>query len=296
MPKKQKKPLNKKPLKKSKLKNVVNVKINIDNSKKTTGRRVAATNKAPTQQSFANFPSYQPTRIQQLEPKQQFNNADLTKTIDEIYQKQFKIYMDAQDKELKKWIDENDDSLKKDLAPSQKDSAPGAFNVYADNKGKVVSEGPVPKNTWINPNEFKQNTMLETDAEPFGINRLFEEDTQGNILEIVAEAKGADIDEMIRGGTQEERDKAKTSLENVKREQSILKKYEEYKAAWRQYYKNNEYQEQHASVSAAGWGKKASDLIKKIEEYGTYEDEQQIKKLNKQLTIKAKKQNQSTIV
>ena len=40
-------------------------------------------------QPFANFSSYQPTRIQQLEPKQQFNNADLTKTMNE-YQNNLK--------------------------------------------------------------------------------------------------------------------------------------------------------------------------------------------------------------
>ena len=62
MPKKQKKTLNKKPLnKKTKLKSTVNVKINIDYSKKTTARRTQL--KVANMQPFANFPSYQPTRV-----------------------------------------------------------------------------------------------------------------------------------------------------------------------------------------------------------------------------------------
>ena len=93
MPKKQKKTLNKKIInKKTKLKNTVNVKINIDNSRKTTGRRAAT--KAPAQQPFVNFPSSQLIRIQQLEPKQQFNNADLTNKLDS-FQKQFNTYLET---------------------------------------------------------------------------------------------------------------------------------------------------------------------------------------------------------
>ena len=70
---------------KLKNKNVVSVKINIDNSRKTTARRTPL--KPSNMQPFTNFPSFQPARIQQLEPKQQFNNADLSKTMDEYYQK-----------------------------------------------------------------------------------------------------------------------------------------------------------------------------------------------------------------
>jgi len=88
MPKKMKKTINKK----TKLKNTVNVKINIDNSRKTTSRR--ASTKAPTQQPLVNFPSYQPMRIQQLEPKQQFNNADLSTKLDS-FQKQFNTYLET---------------------------------------------------------------------------------------------------------------------------------------------------------------------------------------------------------
>jgi ribosomal protein L11 len=54
MPKKIKKPINRKT--KFKNKNVVSVKINIDNSRKTTARRT--TLKPSNMQPFVNFPSH----------------------------------------------------------------------------------------------------------------------------------------------------------------------------------------------------------------------------------------------
>jgi hypothetical protein len=137
MPKKQKKTLNKK----TKLKNTVNVKINIDNSKKTSARRTPL--KVATMQPFANFPSYQPTRIQQLEPKQQFSSPDLTKTMNE-YQKQFKTYLETKDKDVKEMIEKFDDTLKKNIAPKNNPvSQPGASTVYANQEGETIFEQPI---------------------------------------------------------------------------------------------------------------------------------------------------------
>ena len=139
MPKKIKKPISRKP--KTKNKNVVNVKINIDNSKKTTARRTPI--KPSNMQPFVNFPSYQPTRIQQLEPKSQFNSPDFTKTMDE-YQKQFKTYFETNDKSVKDMIEKYDDTLKKNIAPQKKEeSKPGASNVYADTEGTTVFSEPI---------------------------------------------------------------------------------------------------------------------------------------------------------
>ena len=59
MPKKIKKPITRKT--KTKNKNVVNVKINIDNSRKTTARITPS--KSSNMQPFVNFPSQQPVRI-----------------------------------------------------------------------------------------------------------------------------------------------------------------------------------------------------------------------------------------
>ena len=114
--KKQKKPL----MKKTKLKSLekgVNVQVNIDNSRKPIARRTSS--KPANMQPFVNFPSFQPTRIQQLEPKVQFKSPDLTKTMDE-YQKQFKTYLETKDEDLKKIIEKFDDTLKKNTAPPKK--------------------------------------------------------------------------------------------------------------------------------------------------------------------------------
>jgi len=115
MPKKQKKILTRKS--KTKNKNTVNVKINIDNSRKTAARRTPL--KPSNMQPFVNFPTFQPARIQQLEPLKKYNNGDLTKT-DDMYQKQFKTYLETTDKTVKDLIEKFDDDLKKNTAPQKK--------------------------------------------------------------------------------------------------------------------------------------------------------------------------------
>ena len=94
-------------------------------------------------QPFVNFPSFQPTRIQQLEPKSQFNSPDFTK-IDDMYQKQFKNYLETTDKSVKDIIEKFDDTLKKNTAPQKKEeSEPGSSTVYADTEGKTVLSEPI---------------------------------------------------------------------------------------------------------------------------------------------------------
>ena len=260
MPKKLKKTLNKK----TKLKNTVNVKINIDNSKKSTTRR--ASTKPPAQQPFVNFPTFQPTRIQQLEPKQQFNNADLSKTMDE-YQKQFKTYLETKDKDVKKMIEEFDDTLKKNIAPPKKDeSKPGASNVYADNEGEVIFEQPIKKVSWTKPNELKQNTMLETEVEPLSINQLFEE------------AKPLNIKEVVRGLGEEELKEGISEAKSMKLENNIMKKYEDYVSAYKQYYGDENYEKKMLNengivIPASTWAVKESALLKKIKRYNTSEEQ-----------------------
>ena len=225
MPKKQKKTLNKK----TKLKNTVNVKINIDNSKKTTARK--APSKPANIQPFVNFPTFQPARIQQLEPKQQFNNADLSKTMDE-YQKQFKNYLETKDKDVKEMIEKFDDTLKKNIAPPKKEeSKPGASNVYADDQGTVIMEQPIVKGhtSWDKPNDFKQNQMAETEIEPPSINQLFEE------------AKPLNIKEVVRGLGEQELTEGMKEAKNMKLENNIIKKYEDYVSAYKQFYGNEDY-------------------------------------------------------
>ena len=78
MSKKQKKTVNKKTKLKNtrNVKNTPNININIDNSKKTTARRAPTKNQTPP--PFVNFPSYQPARVQQLEPIKKYNCPDLS--------------------------------------------------------------------------------------------------------------------------------------------------------------------------------------------------------------------------
>jgi hypothetical protein len=148
MPKKEKKIRTKKL--KIKNKNLINVKINIDNSKKSTTRRT----QQPKQQNintqpFVNFPSHQPARIQILENKSNsFSSPDLSKTMDE-YQKQFRTYLETSDQNIKNMIEKYDDTLKKNIAPQQKqepETKPGSSNVYADTEGNVVYQQPIKKN------------------------------------------------------------------------------------------------------------------------------------------------------
>ena len=156
MPKKPKKILIRKS--KTKNKNTVNVKINIDNSRKTTARRTPI--KPSNMQPFVNFPTFQPARIQQLEPLKKYNNGDLTK-VDDLYQKQFKTYLETTDKSIKDMIAKYDDTLKKNIAPQKtEESKPGASIDYTTNEGVTVLSEPLSKvghNNWSKPNEIKEN-------------------------------------------------------------------------------------------------------------------------------------------
>ena len=160
MPKKEKKIRHKKL--KIKNKNLINVKINIDNSKKSTTRRT----QQPKQQNintqpFVNFPSHQPARIQILENKSNsFSSPDLSKTMDE-YQKQFRTYLETSDQNIKNMIEKYDDTLKKNIAPQQKqepESKPGASNVYADTEGNEVYQERIKKKTYeVDKNRINQD-------------------------------------------------------------------------------------------------------------------------------------------
>ena len=93
-------------------------------------------------QPFANFPSYQPARIQQLEPIKKYESPDFTKTGD-MYQDQIKVYLkETTDKAVKEMIEKYDDTLKKNIAPPKplEESNPGASKVLADYEGNVITE------------------------------------------------------------------------------------------------------------------------------------------------------------
>ena len=183
-------------------------------------------------------------------------------------------------------IEEFDDTLKKSIAPLTKEiSMPGAFDVYADDEGEVVYEQPVKRGTWTNRNEFKQNTMLETDVEPLNANQLFEE------------ASPLNIEQVVRGLGSPELKQGISEAKNMLLEGNVLKKYNDYVSAYKEYYDNDDYEEKKSAISAAGWALKKNAILKKIKEFGTYEEQliieseaKEIERLSKQLNKQSKKQ------
>lgn len=297
MPKKIKKPISRKP--KPKNKNVVNVKINIDNSKKTTARRTPL--KPSNMQPFVNFPSFQPTRIQQLEPKSQFTSPDFTK-IDDMYQKQFKNYLETTDKSVKDIIEKFDDTLKKNTAPQKKEeSKPGASNVYATDEGETVLEEPItikktsmktsepiqtqkPNIThikddsnlkvgysgWDRNNEFKGNPLTSTTTQLPQANQ--------NIVQAEVIDKKKFITDAINDATDpEELKKDAKRAEARAVELNKLNNYNNYLAAHKKFYGPDDdtyidiKSDKGQSYNSANWITKTKPLINSIEKYGTFE-------------------------
>ena len=279
-------PKKKKPLKKSKLKNVVSVKKprvkpSVKQSVKPSVNPRVELIKAMPQQPFVNFPSYQPTRIQQLEPKYEFSKADLTKTMDE-YQKQLKVYMETTDKSVKDLIEKHDDTLKKNTAPSS--NQPGASTEFTNSEGETIYSEPVIKTThnWHNSNSIPQNKMLESKVDNMPSNRLFNRPRTYVNNEEIDEEIDKDIPMIATAVTEIEATSANISdVENLKRELSIQKIYEEYKVAYKQYHENNDYDEFNPRMPASSWSNKRNSILKKIEEYGTYAKQQQVEKSKK---------------
>jgi hypothetical protein len=214
-------------------------------------------------QPFVNFPSYQPARIQQLEPLKKYNNGDLTKT-DDMYQKQFKAYLDTTDKTFKDLIEKFDDTLKKNTAPQKKEeSKPGASNVYADTEGTTIFSEPILKgghNNWSKPNELKQNVITETEAETFGINKL------------VGEAEAIDaniiIDDAIQNASLLQLNQKEGKIKEKKKELSLDSQYLRYVAAYNKLDdKNIEFidieSKEGKKLNSTNWGRKAQALEKK---------------------------------
>jgi hypothetical protein len=241
-----KKPISRKPKTisrkpKTKNKNGVNVNINIDNSKKSTARRTPI--KPSNMQPFVNFPSYQPTRIQQLEPKLQFQSPDFTKTMDE-YQKQFKTYLETSDKTVKDMIEKYDDTLKKNTAPQKKEeSKPGASNVYATDEGETILEEPIAKEninipprkegfqSWSKPNEIKENILTATIPQPLQSNQLQEvltEPVEGealNLADFLKNSSKVQFNRVVKSMTSEQIEKVlkKATMEQIEK---VLEKAE----------------------------------------------------------------------
>ena len=122
-------------------------------------------------------------------------------------------------------IEKYDDTLKNNIAPQKKEeeSKPGASNIYADTQGETVFEEPILKggyNNWSKPNDYKNNNILNTKADPFGIRKLFEPQTA------VAINKDDFINDSIKNASLSEL-KEKGNL--INQTANVKKKQEEYK-------------------------------------------------------------------
>lgn len=161
--------------KNKKVSNGVNIKINIDQSKRSN--RKAAGSKSTAYQQPIYYPQQQ-ARLVEIKPSN-YSSPDFTKTIEE-YQKQQREYFDNKLSNYEKEIIEKyDDSLKKKstMVPQQNIS-PGASHQYTDYEGnEIYNETIVNKKAVHNqinnlnekkPINFQNNNML--DAEPLTVN------------------------------------------------------------------------------------------------------------------------------
>ena len=163
-------------IKNKKASNGINIKINIDHSKRSNNKR-ATSSKQPTQQQPFYFPQSQ-ARIVEIKPSN-YSSPDFTKTIEE-YQKQQREYFDNKLSNYEKEIVEKfDDSLKKksSMVPPQNINPHGASHQLTDYEGnEILNEPIVNKKATHNqmnnivekePTIFQSNNMV--DAEPLNI-------------------------------------------------------------------------------------------------------------------------------
>lgn len=163
---------------KKKSSNGVNIKINIDQSKRSNNKR-ATSSKTQTQQPIY-YPQQQ-ARLIEVKPSN-YSSPDFTKTIED-YQKQQRQYFDDKLTNYEKEIFEKfDDSLKKKsvMVPPQNIIPHGASHQYTDYDGnEILNETIVNKKAVHNqinnlneqkPISFQNNNMVE--AELFNIRNL----------------------------------------------------------------------------------------------------------------------------
>ena len=89
-----------------------------------------------------------------------------------------------------------------------------------------------------------------------------------------------------------------SEAKNIKLENNIIKKYEDYVSAYKQFYGNEDYDtkmvnEKGVVIPASTWAVKESALLKKIKIFNTYE-EQLIKESEKKKSEQLKKQNKKS--
>jgi len=128
--------------------------------------------------------------------------------------------------------------------------------------------------TWSNPNDLKQNTMAESEILPFRANLLFE-------AELLDEEKI--IKERIKKASREELKQTEQIIKEQQQELKTDENYQKYVEAYTQYYKNMKYlpidqlTKNNELMTAAMWKAREETILKKISEFGTYDNQIKIK-------------------
>lgn len=211
-PKKKTKKLQNKSRVKNKASNKTNIKITIDNSRKTQARKTADNKpKGHLNIPINYFPQFTPARqvITDMPPNQGFNTVNLEKLNNE-YQTQFKNYFDGRLSEFEKKLLE--ESEKKNTAPPRPEMT-GAFHNYTDYNGETFYEEPIGKAQSTNITEQKPPSQSQS--------------TNITGLDILplAEVEEFDEDKVIKYGKEAQQIKDAEQMEKLRTQAIELQKY-----------------------------------------------------------------------
>jgi hypothetical protein len=122
---------------------------------------------------------------------------------------------------------------------------------YADDQGKTIFEQEIK-------NKIKKNTMTDAVVDPFQSNQLF------------AETSPATVEALLEGSSTTDIQKAMNIARSIQKDKKIIENYEKYVTAYKRVKGNDDYDpidklnSKGKQMDAAAWGKKATELIKKI--------------------------------
>ncbi len=252
-PKKKTKKLQNKSKVKNKASNKTNIKITIDNSRKTQARKPADNKpKGHVNIPVNYFPQFTPARpvITDISPNQGFNTVNFEKVNNE-YQTQFKNYFDGKLDDMEKRLLEQ--SEKKNTAPPRPEMGkPGASHQYTDYDGETVYQEPIQKQTVPQPPQTPQPTNIHgkmidelksrlkgiTSATPIGkpqnanianakpLNSIQSTNiTELNSVVPLADVEEFDDDKAIEYGREAKQKKDAKQLEELKQQALQLQKY-----------------------------------------------------------------------
>ena len=198
----------------------VNIKINIDQSKRSNNKR-ATSSKTPIQQPIY-YPQQQQARLIEIKPNN-YNSPDFTKTIED-YQKQQREYFDNKLSNYEKEIIEKfDDSLKKksSMVPPQHIS-PGASHQHTDYEG----------------NEIYNETIINKKAVHNQINNLNEKKSMNFHNNNMVDAEALNINNIVNSLNEEEDNKLEEATKGKKHNIKLQNKYDEYVYHFNRLYKS----------------------------------------------------------